>query len=195
MCDSEVQLHPFACSQLAVPDPLAERTSAPLERTRMVKAIELGEGLGVFWVSPVPGDPCVAGSSVLYTGLRISYCSPGLDRSLWNLPRGSHDSGLRSGTGDRVRVAISSSNRTLKMGYSLHFGAGVRGLLGTTSSSSLPPPPSHGVWPAPSVFCISSVSCCVVAGASWLRLSEVGSCHLCQRFLCICTEIVSTATI
>lgn len=174
VCDSEVHLHPFACSQLAVPDPLAERTSAPQERIRMVKAIELGEGLGVSWVSPVPRDPCVAGSNVLYAGLRISCCSPGLDRFLWNLPRGSHDSGLRSGTGDRVGEAISSSNRTLRMGYSLHFWARVRGLSGATSSSP-PPAPSCGVWPAPSVLSISSVSCCVVAGASWLLLSGVGS--------------------
>lgn len=197
VCDSEVHLHPFACSQLAVPDPLAERTAAPLERIRMVKAIELGEGLGVSWVSPVPRDSCVAGSNVLYVGLRISCCSPGLDRSLWNLPRGSHDSGLRSGTGDRVREAIID-------GQIGHSGWGILCIFGPELEDSwepLPPvrPPPHlvvfGQLPACSLSQVSrAVWWQVLAGSFFLGWVADTSANDSSAFAAS-TEIVSTATI
>lgn len=105
----------------------------------MVKAIELGQGLGVFWVSPVPGDPCIARSN----GLRISGCS--LEAG-WIIveptPREPQAFGSRPGQGSEVRKLLVQQLRpgrgVLRTGYSLYFREGVRGPLEATSSSLSP---------------------------------------------------------
>lgn len=75
----------------------------------------------------------------------------------------------------------------LRTGYSLHPGARVRGLLGTTSSSL--PPILWCLAISQCVLCLRCLpECCVMAGASWLLLSEVGSCLLCPWCLSICSQ-------
>lgn len=117
--------------------------SVLLDRSWIIQAIELGQGLGDSWVSPVPGDPGITGSNVLYTGLRISCCSPGLDGSLENLPGESlMPSGQGQGQGTEARRLLVQQIRpgrgVLRTGYSLHFRKRVRGLSGATSSSLSP---------------------------------------------------------
>lgn len=128
-----------------------------LDRSWIVQAIEPGQGLEVSWVSPVPGDPGITGSNVLYTGLRISCCSSGLDGSLENLPRESPmPSGQGQGQGTEMRrllvQQISPGRGVLRTGYSLHFRKGVRGLSGATSSSLSPI-----LWHLATSLCVTQV--------------------------------------
>lgn len=69
----------------------------------------------------------------MYTGLRISYCSPGLDGSLESLLRESPmPSGQGRGQGTEARRLLVQQIRpgrgVLRTGYSLHFRKGVRRL-------------------------------------------------------------------